>query len=620
MLRELAKKMPKDLKNLLDLRATDLEQAEDTGNPLDQLGGMLVARDFDGVLRQLDVLEASGKYKDPSVLVIPRRVTAAGKRTVQRAMDAWRAATGKDVSILKSDGTIVKGKLFEVSDDNDLVSLEEGSLRVRLRLDDISPRAFAAAALGPAPSDDILVDALDFALALKDRPAACELLRQVVRRHVEVEVWQRKAVGDLIPRDQYAEAESRLAALRAAAPGPESADLARTFLEKYGDWPVKPEDRQFVQRFLCQSGAKWSPADLDLLFAGDVESLPDGTWRVTWTDDRLLEDAVAVFSSVTVSGGEGLTLSPVGDGALLGFPLVRWKDPRIRFEVKSTDKWFALLPAWRSWSESLPAILALQDGLSQSAILLPVGETPTPVPTKDDGWYTVEIAITGNQYVLSVNGAPSKTTLLVPFEGALALLMNAPLTIRSLSVSGRPSWIGEDVETQARELSALIAENAETAVPAGQWAKPASKETTATLRAEAEEQFLKPPQWAHGADYIVRFTAAVTGKGTTEKWPELVLDFRGGGKISRRFYLSGRSRTGFVSGEKWQSAGICREMEPQESHELALIVRGDVAMLVIDGEVAWMGHPGPATTGGPSIGVRNGTLEVSGLKVRALSK
>ncbi len=49
-------------------------------------------------------------------------------------------------------------------------------------------------------------------------------------------------------------------------------------------------------------------------------------------------------------------------------------------------------------------------------------------------------------------------------------------------------------------------------------------------------------------------------------------------------------------------------MEPQESHELALIV-GDVAMLVIDGEVAWMGHPGPSTTGGPSIGVRNGTLD-----------
>jgi hypothetical protein len=43
-------------------------------------------------------------------------------------------------------------------------------------------------------------------------------------------------------------------------------------------------------------------------------------------------------------------------------------------------------------------------------------------------------------------------------------------------------------------------------------------------------------------------------------------------------------------------------------------------MLVIDGEVAWMGHPGPATTGGPAIGVRNGTLEVSGLKVRALTK
>ncbi len=620
VLRDLAKKMPKDLRNLIELRATDLERAEDTGNPLDQLGGMLAARDFEAVLRQLDVLEASGKYKDASVLAIPRRTAAAGKRTVQRAMESWRAAMGKDVSILKADGTALKGKVFEVSDQNDQLTLEAGSLQVRLRLDDISPRALAAAALGATPADEVLVDALDFAIILKDRPSACDLLRQVIRRRLEVEAWQGKAVGELIPRDQYAEAESRLAALRTASPVPETADLARTFLEKFGDWPMKPEDRQFVQRLLARCGSKWAAEDLDLVYAGDVDQLPDGTSRVTWTDDRLLEDAISAMGGVTVSGGEGLRIAPKDDGALLGFPLVRWKDPKIRMEIRCTDQWLALLPAWRSWSESLPAILALQDGLSQSAILLPAGESPSPVPTKEDGWYTVELAITGNQYVLSVNGVPSKTTLLVPFEGGLALLLNAPIVIRSLSISGKPAWIGEDPETLAGELSALIAENAENAIPAGQWAKPASKEGTVTLRAEAEAQFLKPPQWALGADYIVRFTAAVSGKGTTEKWPELVLDFRGGGKISRRFYLSGKSRAGFVSGDKWQSAGICKEMEAQESHEIALAVRGDNAMLVIDGEVAWLGHPGPATSGGPAIGVRNGTLELSGLKVRGLGK
>ncbi|MCC6739130.1 MAG: serine/threonine protein kinase [Planctomycetia bacterium] len=620
MLRELGKKMPRELKGALDLRATDLEKAEDSGDPMDQLAGMLAARDFAAVQRQLDVLEASGKFKDGPVLARCRRLAAAGRKTVERAMESWRAGMGRDASFERHDGTTLKGRIYEVSDEGDQLTVETGSVQVRLRLDDISPRTFAAAALGAAPPDEAIVDALDFALALKDRPAACGMLRRLMRRRVETEPWQRKAVSDLLPREMVAEAEGRLAALRTATPGLEAADQARAFLSRFGDWPMTLEDRAFAQRLLAGSGARWAPGDLGLVFSGDVEDLPDGTSRVTWTDDRLLEDALGVIGGVTVSGGDGLTLAATGDGALLGFPLVKWKDPRIRLEVRSTDKMFALLPAWRMWSEGVPSFLSLRDGLSPSAIVLPSGGSPTPVPTREDGWYVVEVSVTGAQYVLSVNGAPSKVTLLAPVEGAFAMLLSAPLVIRSLSVTGRPDWAGEDPEAAGRELSALIAENAETPVPAGQWNKPASRETAVSLRADAEEKFLKPPQWPHGADYIVRFTASVSGRGTTEKWPELVLDFRTGGKHARRFYLSGQSRVGIVTGDRWQSAGICREMAPLESHEVTLAVKGDAAMLVIDGQVAWMGHCGPASTGGPAIGVRNGTLEVSDLKVRARGK
>ncbi|KAF0240164.1 MAG: hypothetical protein FD180_5034, partial [Planctomycetota bacterium] len=619
-LRDLAKKMPKDLKNFLEQRAFDLEQAEDTGNPLDQLGGMLSARDFAGVLRQLDVLEQSGKYKDkPQALEAPRRLARAGKKTVERAMDAWRALMGKEASIQRVDGTFAKGNVYEVSDANDQVTLEAGSGQDTLRLAEISAKAFAEAAIGLAPGNAEIVDSLDLSLALHDRTSALDLLRRMIRRGIEVDAWQRKAVSDLLPRDQVAEAESRLANLRSSKPGPEAADLARLFLEKFRDWPLKGEDRTAVERILAASASKWTPSDLDLVCSGAVESLPDGAARVTWVDDRLLEDAFRM-GRFDLAGGEGLTIVPNDDGALLALPLLKWKDPKIRLEVKSTDKWFALIPAWRSWSEGLPTGLALRGGLSQSGVQLPMGESFSPIPTKESGWYTVELSITGNQYVLTVNDTSFRDTLTVPWEGGLALFLTAPLVIRSLSISGKPSWVTEDIEAQVRELSALVAENKETEEAAGKWARPASKEKSVTLRAEETEQFLKPPAWSWGADYIVRFNAAVRGKGTTEIWPELVLDFRCGAKVQRRFYLSGQSRTGFLQGGKWQTSGLCKDVAPLESHEIALVVKGDMALLVVDGEAAWMGHTGPATSGGVAIGVKNGTLELSGLRVRALAK
>ncbi|MCE9582993.1 MAG: serine/threonine protein kinase [Planctomycetes bacterium] len=618
-LKELALRMPKDIGTMLEQKAFDIEQAEDTEDPLAQLPGMLAARNFEGVLRQLDILDASGKVKNKAKIERARTVAESGKRVIARAMESWRARTGKPVEIQRADATVEKGVLFEVADAGDQLTLETSHGQAVLTLDSISPRSFSEAAMGAAPGNGDVQDAFNFALAVRDRSTSVDLFRRLVRRGVPPESWQKESVLGLLPADLVKEAGARFSSLQAAAPGPEAAEAARTFLDKFRAWPMRTDDRLLVERVLAAGAQKFLPSDMDLIVHGAVESAADGTVKLTWTDDLLLED-VLLIGGVEVSGGEGFTLTPKDKAAVLVLPFWKWKDPKIRLEAKSSQQFYAIMPAWRTWSEGLPSFLSLHDGLHESGILPPTAEQFSPVPTREDGWNTVEIAVTGSQYSLSINGAASKTPLPHVWDGAVGIVLTSAMTIRSLSISGKPAWLTDDVEAVSRELSALLAENNETSVNAGQWQKTPTKENLATVRADDNEAFLRPPSWSQGADYIVRFNAAASGKGTTEKWPELVLDFRCAGKIFRRFYLSGSSRAGYVAGDRWMTAGLAKDVPSRESHDVALIVKGEWGMLVVDGEVAWIGHTGPATAGGPAIGVKNGLLEVKDLRVRALNK
>lgn len=130
----------------------------------------------------------------------------------------------------------------------------------------------------------------------------------------------------------------------------------------------------------------------------------------------------------------------------------------------------------------------------------------------------------------------------------------------------------------------------------------------------------RPGQWAYGNDYVVSFVARLDGRGTREAVPTVLLDARASSRIFRRFALSGNSRAGFMAREQWMRSGACAEFETGRDHDVRIVVRGDLGMVLLDGRAAWVGTMGPATTGGLALGVRHGKLTVKNLHVRKIER
>jgi hypothetical protein len=619
-LRDLAKKMPGDAAHLLEGRAWVLERTSVAKNPLDTLIGLVMARDYEKVRTQLELLKTSGADTDPVELETAFRLIDAGQRTIDRAMAAFRAIEGRPVRIRRRDGSVAEGKLFEVADSNRELSLETASGLLPVPMDLMTSEELVARALGESPADSLVEDALDFALLGREFALCASLARKLIRRGRPFGDVRERMLSDLVPKEDVEDARRRQRDLKEAADrGAAAGSAARAFLQRYGSWPLQSRDRLLVERVFLESATAFDRSDLELLSTARVEDAPGGQLTLRYgPDDDLLEDVFPMGEfSVAVDGG--LTVAPNKDHVLFILHQLRFRNVRVRLEARTASH-LTIVTGFRGPFEGVPVTVVPAASPARAFAVLPDSLEEIEVNAQTEDWSVVEVAVTEAALTLTVNGSTRRCALAVPETGAIALLAGGPLTIRSLSITGKPEWMPHAFERELKDLRQTLDEGGEAEVPVGQWKKAPTKETEAAIEAEESEAFLKPRQWTWGADYVLRFSATLDGKGTKGAWPELFVDLRAGPRASRRLRLSGRSRNGYLVNQKWMTAGFCGDLEAGETREVAIVVKGDLALLLLDGEVCWLGHLGPATSGGAALGVRHGSLKISNLRIRALPK
>ncbi len=621
-LRALAGKMPKEIADNLEARAFVLESAGANQDPLVDLAGFFVSRDFAGLLEQIRHLEeaAATSRLTPAQLKRVRRVAESSRRALKNAMNGYRARQDSKVTVKLARGGEMTGALFEVNDDDSGITLATRDGYTRLPAEALALRELLSSALQNDRSNAACADLADLAVGCRDLEVLLLMARLLARRGVSPEPDVAATIAEWTPAEvqESVRASLRRIADSLAAGTPDTA-RARALLSQSRALLLQEPDRTAAELALTFGEGTIAPEDLDLLLESEIVVAADRSVTATWRDDSLLSDMSPAYGTYRADlGREGLVLGAGGVTALVVTGL-QYRNVTLRLEVRLEEgAWVAPVTGWRGQGEGLPAFIG-QEG-DRVGWISPTREEPGVAPLPDDRWITIEISVLDSTHTLTVNGVTTRGPLLAAWPGRTALLFTGVVTIRKFELSGKVERVTPGEDTKMRELLAHLAEGGESEVLPGAWKKPPTKAESADLQADGTPQFLTPARWSHGDAWVVRFKARLSGTGTSSAWPELVLDARAGAALRKRFHLSGKSKCGFVQGTKWSSAGICGELGEGEEHEIALVADGDWGMVAVDERPVWIGHWGPAKSGGVELGVRNGTLTISSLRMRAIRR
>jgi serine/threonine-protein kinase len=623
-LRDLARKMPADIANELENAASMKEETEGGEDPLEILRGLVMSRDWDALAGQLDHLEKTAARGMRDRLPAARLMLAGCRQVMADAMEAFRGLSEQAVEIELTDRTTARGTVFDVSDRNDQVTLATAGGQLTVKASDMSNAELVRRATGSWPTQGRLENALDFVLAARDGNLSHELARSLLRRGRDPAPHQVEALKRMVDPETASGAREMLESVaRAAADSPEAgASAARRLFAEFGRLPLPLKARQGAKAALARGAQKMDIRDLQLFSSADVDALPDGVFSLRWNDDSFLDD-FASDRPLVVDGGEGTTLVPSGDYAYLSLDGLRFRNVTIRMTVKCAgESAVGVIPGYRSVFEGLPMVFSLRSSPGTSRVLLPTEEEPLGIASTEDGWYVIEVSVTEGKMGALVGEEKLSLKLGSAWPGGVALFLAGAVSIRDLSVTGKPEWAGTAAEAEMRDLRDAwqASRDKVPAAPAGSWRKLKTKDTEVVLEAAGTDEMLRPQQAGLGADYLVRFEAKLEGTGTTESFPQMIIDSRVEAKSWRRLLLSGQGLSYVMTNGEAQRTGYCGAMETHVFHEFELAVRGDIGLLAVDGDIRWVGHYGPARSGAPAVGVRNGTLTVRNLRAGPLPR